>query len=322
MTSNQNSPRPQDADPGRVVVLYGGWSREREVSLDGGTAVLRGLQEAGIDALGLDAGADWMSELQAMVPDQVFIMLHGSGGEDGVVQGALESINLPYTGSGVLASALAMDKIRCKQFWFGIGLPTPAFAVIDFGSDWAAVLESLGGSAMVKPASEGSSLGMSKAASPDELREAWALAKQYDDQVLAEQWLSGAEYTVAIIDGKALPTIKLETDRGFYDYEAKYLADDTRYLCPCGLSLEEELTMQAMAIKAYESLGCRGWGRVDLMMDSGGQCYVLEVNTVPGMTDHSLVPMAATAEGMSFNKLLLEILDASRPITLPMEVKA
>ena len=322
MASNQNSPRQQNADSDRVVVLFGGWSKEREVSLDGGIAVLRGLQASGVDALGLDAGEDWMDELRAMAPDQVFIMLHGSGGEDGVVQGALESMNLPYTGSGVLASALAMDKIRCKQFWFGIGLPTPAFEAIGAESDWSAVLESLGGSAMVKPASEGSSLGMSKAASPDQLREAWALAKQYDDQILAEQWLSGAEYTVAIVNGKALPTIKLETDRGFYDYEAKYLSDDTRYLCPCGLSLEEDASMQAMAIKAYESLGCRGWGRVDLMMDSEGQCYVLEVNTVPGMTDHSLVPMAATAKGMSFNTLLLEILDASRPGKSAMGAKA
>jgi D-alanine-D-alanine ligase len=321
MASNHSPLAPQGAAPGRVVVLYGGWSKEREVSLVGGAAVLRGLQESGVDALGLDAGEDWMSQMQALQPDHVFIMLHGSGGEDGVVQGALESIGLPYTGSGVLASALAMDKIRCKQFWFGIGLPTPAFEVIRADSDWAAVLESLGGSAMVKPASEGSSLGMSKADSPDQMGEAWALARQHDEHVLAEAWLSGAEYTVAIVNGKALPTIKLETERVFYDYEAKYIADDTRYLCPCGLSVKQESAMQAMAIKAYESLGCRGWGRVDLMVGGDGQCYVLEVNTVPGMTDHSLVPMAAIADGTSFDNLVLEILLASTSESSSMKAR-
>ena len=322
MASNQSSLALQGAEPGRVVVLYGGWSKEREVSLNGGAAVLRGLQESGVDALGLDAGEDWMSQLQALQPDHVFIMLHGSGGEDGVVQGALESMNLPYTGSGVLASALAMDKIRCKQFWLGIGLPTPRFEVLDASSNWCSVLDSLGGSAMVKPASEGSSLGMSKASTPAELEAAWQLARKYDASVLAEQWLSGAEYTVAIVNGKALPTIKLETDRAFYDYEAKYIADDTRFLCPCGLSVEQESAMQAMAIKAYESLGCRGWGRVDLMLGGDGQCYVLEVNTVPGMTDHSLVPMAAIADGTSFNNLVLEILLASTSESSSMEAQS
>ena len=300
-----------DADQvGRVVVLYGGWSGEREVSLAGGVAVLKGLQKAGVDALGLDAGQDWMEQLRALAPARVFIMLHGNGGEDGVVQGALESMGLPYTGSSVLASALAMDKMRCKQFWSGIGLPTAPFKVLNKHSDWPQVLESLGGSAMVKPASEGSSLGMTKVDSAAELEAAWRIASQYDSCVLAEQWLSGAEYTVAIVNGKALPTIKLETERTFYDYQAKYIADDTRYLCPCGLSAEREAAIQALALEAYQSLGCRGWGRVDLMEGGDGEFYVLEVNTVPGMTDHSLVPMAAAAEGLSFSQLAVEILSA------------
>ncbi len=304
---NQNSALAVDS-MGRVVVLYGGWSAEREVSLAGGAAVVKGLQAAGIDALGLDAGQDWMEQLRALAPARIFIMLHGSGGEDGVVQGALESMGLPYTGSAVLASALAMDKVRCKQFWSGIGLSTAPFQVINKHTDWSQTLESLGGSAMVKPANEGSSLGMTRAGSPSELKSAWQIASQYDGSVLAEQWLSGAEYTVAIVNGRALPTIKLETERAFYDYQAKYIAEDTRYLCPCGLSIEREAAIQALALEAYQSLGCRGWGRVDLMEGGEGEFYVLEVNTVPGMTDHSLVPMAAAAEGLSFSQLAVEIL--------------
>lgn len=299
------------SDFGRVVVLYGGLSGEREVSLKGGSAVLRGLQELGVDAVGLDVGRDWLERLQALEPDRVFIVLHGSGGEDGVVQGALESLAIPYTGSGVLASALAMDKIRCKQLWQGIDLPTPTFAVLDVNSRWSDVLAALGGSAMVKPAREGSSLGMSKASSPSELMAAWQTASKFDSWVLAEQWQTGAEYTVAIVNGRALPAIRLETTRPFYDYEAKYIANDTRYICPCGLSAAEESAMLALAMRAFDSLGCTGWGRVDLMTGRDGGIYVLEVNTVPGMTDHSLVPMAATADGMSFNSLLIDILASS-----------
>ena len=293
---------------GQVAVLYGGQSAEREISILGGKAVLLGLQEAGVDAIGLDVGDDWMERLEALNVDRAFIQLHGSGGEDGVVQGLLETMGLPYTGSGVQASALAMDKIRCKQYWLEEGIATPPFAVLESSSDWAQILESLGGSVMVKPASEGSSLGMSKAETASELAEAWHLAAQFDAHVLAEQWLSGAEYTVAILNDSALPTIKLETEREFYDYQAKYIADDTRYLCPCGLSAEQDAAMQALAVKAYKSLGCRAWGRVDLMIGGDGQIYVLEVNTVPGMTDHSLVPMAAVAAGMSFAELVVEIL--------------
>ena len=305
----------QRADLGRVVVLYGGWSGEREVSLKGGTAVLGALQKAGVDAVGLDADREWLAQIQTMAPDRVFIMLHGRGGEDGQVQGALESLGLPYTGSGVLASALAMDKLRCKQLWRGIGLPTAPFQTLTRDSDWRAIIAALGGSAMVKPASEGSSLGMSKADNAEQLEAAWRLAREYDECVLAERWLSGAEYTVAVVNGRTLPTIKLETERVFYDYQAKYVDGDTRYLCPCGLSAAQEAQLQALALRAYESLGCKGWGRVDLMAsgDASEPPYcVLEVNTVPGMTDHSLVPMAAAAAGIGFEQLVVEILLASK----------
>ncbi|OUS10696.1 D-alanine--D-alanine ligase [Gammaproteobacteria bacterium 53_120_T64] len=296
------------AQLGRVVVLYGGESAEREVSLKGGRAVLTALQAAGVDALGLDVGAGWIAELEALQAEQVFIVLHGAGGEDGTVQGALECLGLPYTGSGVLASALAMDKLRCKQLWQGIELPTAGFARLHKDSDWSALLADLGGEVMVKPASEGSSLGMAKAGSAEELQAAWAAADAFDSVVIAERWLSGGEYTVAILNGRPLPVIKLETDRVFYDYEAKYLADDTRYLCPCGLSPEDEQAIQALALQAFSSLGCQGWGRVDVMLAAAGEPRLLEVNTVPGMTDHSLVPMAAAAAGLSFTQLLLEIL--------------
>lgn len=296
---------------GRIVVLYGGRSGEREVSLKGGQAVLAALQASGFDAHGLDLQPGWIAELQALQADRVFIVLHGAGGEDGTVQGTLECLDLPYTGSGVLASALAMDKLRCKQLWQGIGLPTAGFSLLNKDSNWTELLAALGGEVMVKPASEGSSLGMAKASSADELQAAWAAADTFDSVVIAERWLSGGEYTVAILNGRPLPVIKLETDRPFYDYEAKYLADDTRYICPCGLSAEDETAMQALALQAFASLGCEGWGRVDLMMTADGETRLLEVNTVPGMTDHSLVPMAAAAAGLSFSELLIEILQTT-----------
>jgi len=296
---------------GRIVVLYGGQSGEREVSLKGGKAVLSALQTKGLDAHGLDLGPGWIAELEALQADHVFIVLHGAGGEDGTVQGALECMGLPYTGSGVLASALAMDKLRCKQLWQGIGLPTAGFALLHKDSNWPELLAELGGEVMVKPACEGSSLGMAKASSGDELQAAWLAADAFDSVVIAERWLSGAEYTVAILNGRPLPVIKLETDRPFYDYEAKYLADDTRYICPCGLSADGERAMQTLALDAFTSLGCQGWGRVDVMMTDAGESRLLEVNTVPGMTDHSLVPMAAAAAGLSFTDLLIEILQTS-----------
>jgi len=296
---------------GRVVVLYGGTSSERPVSLKSGQAVLAGLLRSGVDAFGIDVGDDIISRLEQTRPDRVFIALHGPGGEDGTLQGALEFLGLPYTGSGVLASALGMDKMRCKQLWQGIGLPTAGYAELHEDSDWALVLRNLGGTVMVKPSREGSSLGMTRAASVDELRDAWHEAARLDDSVFAEQWLTGAEYTVAILEHRALPPIGLETDRGWYDYQAKYIADDTRYLCPCGLppALEDEL--KVLAQKAFASIGCRGWGRVDVMRDAQGRFQLLEVNTVPGMTDHSLVPMAAKAAGIGFDELVVRILETS-----------
>ncbi|MBQ0798708.1 MAG: D-alanine--D-alanine ligase [Porticoccaceae bacterium] len=296
---------------GKVAVIYGGTSAEREISLASGAAVLQGLLDAGVDAVGVDASTNLLSDLQALRPDRVFIALHGPGGEDGTVQGALECLGIPYTGSGVAASALAMDKRRCKQLWRGAGLPTAAFAVLEENSNWTQLLAELGGAAMVKPANEGSSLGMAKAETPDELEQAWRAAASYDASVIAEAWLTGEEYTVAIVGNRALPVIKLETDRPFYDYEAKYQSDDTRYICPCGLSAEREQELQQLALRAFESLGCQGWGRVDVMVDDSGAWQLLEVNTIPGMTDHSLVPMAARAAGLSFSDLVVEIVSSA-----------
>lgn len=293
---------------GKVAVLFGGTSAEREISLISGNAVLAALKNQGVDAVGIDVGAGIIPQLETMAPDRVFIALHGPGGEDGTLQGALEFLGLPYTGSGVLASALAMDKFRTKLLWKGMGIATAPFAVLSADSDWQQMLASLGGCAMVKPSREGSSIGMAKASTPAELEAAWREADRHGGGVLAEAWLSGDEYTIAILNGRALPVIKLETDQGFYDYEAKYLRDDTRYLCPCGLSPEREQALQALCVDAFNGLGCRGWGRVDAMVDSQGNFQLLEVNTVPGMTTHSLVPMAAKAVGMNFEDLVITIL--------------
>lgn len=293
---------------GRVAVLCGGASAEREISLKSGAAVLAGLCAAGVDAYLLDAGDDLLAQLIAAPPAAAFIALHGRGGEDGTLQGALEWLGIPYTGSGVKAAALAMDKLRCKQLWQGAGLPTADFRVLDRDSDWTRVLAELGGDVMVKPVHEGSSLGMARARSAGELEAAWRAAAAYDDAVIAEAWLAGAEYTVAILGARALPVIRLETDREFYDYEAKYLRDDTRYLCPCGLDAAAEAELRRLALAAFASLDGRGWGRVDLMADGAGRWRLLEVNAVPGMTDHSLVPMAARAAGLSFPELVVEIL--------------
>ena len=296
---------------GKVAVLFGGTSAEREISLVSGKAVLDALLAQGVDAVGIDVGEGFVRDIEALVPDRVFIVLHGPGGEDGTVQGALEFLGLPYTGSGVMGSALAMDKFRTKLVWNGLGLPTADFVLLRGDTDWQQVLDQLGGKAMVKPAREGSSIGMAVATSAAELEQAWATADRHGGGVIAEAWLSGDEYTVSILDGKALPVIRLETDRGFYDYEAKYVRDDTRYLCPCGLAPEREKEIQYLSLKAFESLGCKGWGRVDVMVDVNGNFQLLEVNTVPGMTSHSLVPMAARAAGMDFNALVVEILAAT-----------
>jgi len=259
----------------------------------------------------IDVGADLLQQLPQLSLTRVLIMLHGPGGEDGSLQGALQFLGLPYTGSGVFASALAMDKLHSKQFWQGVGLPTARFAVLNDSTDWQGTLDALGGVVMVKPSHEGSSLGMTRADSAAELKKAWVEAAALDSSVIAEQWISGAEYTVAVLNGEVLPPIKLETDHSFYDYNAKYLADDTRYLCPCGLDQDREAELKELALAAFNSLGCSGWGRVDVMCDQAGNFQLLEVNTVPGMTDHSLVPMAAKAAGYSFDELVLKILDTS-----------
>src|SRR5690554_3225436 len=238
-------------------------------------------------------------------------MLHGRGGEDGVIQGALDVLGLPYTGTGVLGSALGMDKLRTKLVWRGQELPTPDFATLTAQTDFAAVLERLGAPVMVKPSREGSSIGMAKVETAEELEQAYRAAAVYDDQIIAERWIQGAEYTIAILGDRALPVIRLETPHSFYDYDAKYRADDTRYHCPSGLSEQDEQTVQRLALDAFRAVEGRGWGRVDLMRDEQGGLWLLEVNTVPGMTDHSLVPMAARAAGLSFEALVWEILSTS-----------
>ena len=296
---------------GKVGVLYGGTSSERPVSLQSGEAVIASLTRSGVTVVAVDADRDLLRALPTMGLDRVLIMLHGSGGEDGTLQGALELLDLPYTGSGVLASALAMDKLRSKRVWRGEHLPTADFVRLEESTDWQQAIDLLGGKAMVKPAREGSSFGMTSAASAIELESAWREAARFDAEVMAEQWINGPEYTVAILGDQVLPPIRLETDHEFYDYDAKYLADDTRYLCPCGLDAEKEQQLQVLAKQAFESLGCSGWGRVDVMLNEQGQFMLLEVNTVPGMTSHSLVPMAANAAGYDFDALVLKILESS-----------
>jgi D-alanine-D-alanine ligase len=294
---------------GRVAVLFGGRSAEREVSLKSGAAVLAALQRSGVDAYPFDPA---VQNLQALVDDgfdRVFIALHGRFGEDGTVQGALELLGIPYTGSGVLASALGMDKWRTKLVWQASGLPVPDYALLDQQSDWQAVVKQLGLPLFVKPANEGSSVGISKVKELSELPAAFRNALSHDKLVLAESNIGGGEYTVAILGEQALPVIKIEPANEFYDYEAKYLRNDTRYLCPSGLSVAQEAEMQRLAKRSFALIGGQGWGRVDFLMDEAGRPYLLEVNTSPGMTDHSLVPMAARQAGMSFEQLVLRILE-------------
>lgn len=297
-------------DFGKVVVLMGGRSAEREVSLKSGHAVLEALIRKGVDAHQLDAGADVLEQLSRGGYDRVFIALHGRGGEDGVIQGALESLGLPYTGSGVQGSALGMDKYRCKLLWRGMGLPTADFVMLEEVSGLDAAVE-LGFPLMIKPVHEGSSIGMARVDDRASLETAWREAARYDAEVMAEQWISGSEYTATILGDEVMPLIRLETPREFYDYEAKYRADNTDYLCPCGLGEQQEQEVRALALKAFRAVGARGWGRVDLMQDEAGRFMLLEVNTVPGMTDHSLVPMAARAQGIGFDELVWRILETS-----------
>lgn len=293
----------------KIAVLLGGNSAERDVSLKSGETVIVALQSLGLKVAAVDpAQANWMQQLQGA--DFAFIALHGPGGEDGSMQGALQTLGIPYSGSRVLGSALAMDKRRSKELWQGIGLSTGSFVTLDPATDWQAVIDQFA-KVFVKPACEGSSFGMNVADNAADLQQAFAVASEYAGEVLAEQFIDGPEYTVAVLGERALPSIRLETDNVFYDYEAKYVSDDTRYLLPSGLSVSEEAEIAALSLRAFQSVGCSVWGRVDLMRDAQGDFYVLEVNTVPGMTSHSLVPMAAAAAGLEIPELVREIVELS-----------
>jgi len=293
-------------DFGKVAVLLGGKSAEREVSLHSGSRVLAALQRQGVDAHAFDPAERKLDELTAF--DRVFIALHGRYGEDGTIQGALELMHIPYTGSGVMASAVGMDKWRTKLLWHSVGLPIPDYVMLDESSDLQAAEKRLGLPLFVKPACEGSSIGVSKVRNTGNLGAAYRTAVKHDRLVIAEQGLFGGEYTVAILGDEALPIIKIEPATEFYDYDAKYLRDDTSYRCPCGLPEVRELELRKQALEAFRVLGCRGWGRVDFLMDEQGNAYFLEVNTSPGMTDHSLVPMAARVAGISYDDLVMRVL--------------
>jgi len=299
-------------DFGKVAVMMGGKSAEREVSLKSGAAVLGALRSSGVDAHRFDPQDQPLDALRTQGFQRVFIALHGRGGEDGTLQGALDLMAIPYTGSGVLASALAMDKWRSKLIWQASGLPVPDFAVLDGDSDFAAVEARLGLPLFVKPANEGSSIGISKVKEPGGLRAAYELAVRFDSCVIAEKYLGGGEFTVGILAGQALPVIRIVPATEFYDYEAKYLRDDTEYRIPSGLGASREAEMRELALRAFAVLGGRGWGRMDLMLDGDGRIHCLEANTSPGMTDHSLVPMAARAAGIEFPQLVLRLLEEAR----------
>lgn len=296
----------------RVAVLYGGTSAEREVSLKSGQAVINALKSIDVDVLAIDVKDNWLAQLQSSTFDIAFLALHGRGGEDGTIQGLLDCLQIPYTGSGVLGSALAMDKVRTKQVWQTVGLPTPRYVWVTADTDLEQVWQDLQGPLMVKPVHEGSSIGLSKVEKLSELQEAVSKAAALDSCVFVEQWMTGKEFTVTILDGKALPVIGLETHHQFYDYEAKYLVDDTCYLLPCGLAPEQEKELQRLAIEAFNSAACQDWGRVDIMLDENERPQLLEVNTLPGMTDHSLVPMSAKAAGYSFPELIMAIIEAAQ----------
>jgi D-alanine-D-alanine ligase len=296
---------------GKVAVLLGGKSAEREVSLKSGGMVLKALKSRGIDAHPFDPAERGFEALVNERFKRAFIALHGRFGEDGTVQGILEWLGIPYTGSGVLASALAMDKLRTKRIWAAEKLPTPNYQLLAGDTNFRIVARKLGLPIMVKPASEGSSIGMTKVRAAGDLEESYALAVNYDRVVIAEEFIEGVELTCGILGREALPLIRLETPRDFYDYEAKYIADDTRYIVPSGLPAKKERELQELCLQAFVTLGCEGWGRVDLMLNQRGRPFLLEVNTAPGMTDHSLVPMAARAVGLSYEELCVKILAAA-----------
>jgi D-alanine-D-alanine ligase len=296
---------------GKVAVLYGGASTEREVSLVSGAAVLAALKQRGIDATGVDPRDESLAELRKRGFDRACIVLHGPGGEDGSVQGALELLGMPYTGSGVLGSALGMDKLRTKRLAAAMGVMTADSVVLRTVGDCQGALERLGLPLIVKPATQGSSVGMSKVTTAAEMEPAYRAAAAVDDVVFAEKWITGAEYTVAVLHRRVLPAIRIEAANAFYDYEAKYKRNDTKYHCPAGLSAQAEAHMASLALAAFDAIGAEGWGRVDFMADHTGRPLLLEINTVPGMTDHSLVPMAARAAGIDFEELCWQVLETS-----------
>jgi D-alanine-D-alanine ligase len=296
---------------GKVAVLMGGASAEREISLLSGNGVLQALRSKGVDAHAFDPAERELSELKAEGFARCFIALHGRFGEDGTVQGALECLGLPYTGSGVLGSAICMDKLRSKRLAAAVGIATADCVVLRGAQDFELALEQLGLPMIVKPATQGSSVGMSKVTRAEDLPAAYAAAAATDDSVFAEAWITGGEYTVGILQGVALPSIRIRTPGTFYDYEAKYFRDDTEYLCPSGLAPDVERHLAALAQGTFAAVGAEGWGRVDFMMDASGRPLLLEINTVPGMTDHSLVPMAAKAAGIDFETLVWRVLETS-----------
>ena len=295
------------SDFGKVAVLFGGTSAEREVSLNSGSRVLAALQGQGIDVHAFDPATQTLDDLKGY--DRAFIALHGRHGEDGTIQGALEVMHIPYTGSGVLASALAMDKFRTKLMWQAAGLPVPEYALLNADSDFAEIEEQLGLPLFVKPAREGSSIGVTKVKERGALKAAYEEAARHDPLVIAEKGVMGGEYTVGIVGDEVLPIIKIEPATEWYDYEAKYNRDDTKYLCPCGLPEAKEMEIRKGALEAFRILGGRGWGRVDFLMDEEGNHYFLEVNTAPGMTDHSLVPMGARVAGLDYPALVRRVLE-------------
>ena len=297
---------------GKVAVLMGGLSAEREISLLSGNAVLTALLNKGVDAHAVDVNENIVNELQAGKYQHAFIALHGRGGEDGTMQGLLEVMALPYTGSGVMGSSIAMDKLKTKQIWLAMGLPTPDFCVIDSEQSSVDAMKKLSLPLIIKPVLEGSSIGMSKVESEDEMIPAWEKAQQCGGVVIAESWVEGDEYTAVILDDQVLPMIKLKTSHKFYDYDAKYKANDTQYVCPCGLPDEQEVKFSKLAIQAFNAVNASSWGRVDFMVDKNNQPWLIEVNTVPGMTGHSLVPMAAKQAGLSFDDLVLTILTMAK----------
>ncbi|MCC6202486.1 MAG: D-alanine--D-alanine ligase [Gammaproteobacteria bacterium] len=313
MTSDQRRFTCEDvkAQAGKVAVLYGGRSAERDISLQSGTAVHAALLRQGIDAIAIDWREDIIGELRRQPFDRAFIALHGRGGEDGTIQALLDLLGIPYTGSGMTASALAMDKVRTKLLWQSLAVPTPPFLLLQRHQEVNEILQAIGLPLMVKPAHEGSSVGISRVLTAEQLPAALKLAARHDSAVFVERYIEGREYSIPILDGKALPMIGIETDHAFYDYDAKYLSNRTRYRCPSRVKAKLEASIAETALLAFDAVGARGWGRVDLMLDEQNQPWFIELNTVPGMTDHSLVPMSARAAGIDFDELVLRILGTS-----------